>query len=81
MDIKLSNFIVSLLLIIFFITSFLSQKTVVIKTKEDLISITTFKRRVYGLFDGEISSFNFRDVKNANPFDFLREGMVLEIKE
>jgi hypothetical protein len=36
---------------------------------------------VYDLFDGEISSFNFRDVKNANPFDFLREGMVLEVKE
>lgn len=81
MDIKLSKFIVSLLAILFFVSSFLNQKTVVVRVGDNIISVTTFKRRVYDLFDDEITNFSARDVKNVSLDEVLREGMIIELEK
>lgn len=81
MDVKLSKFILFVTIFLFFLSSFMCQKTVVIKDAEKVISIITYKRRVCDLLDCKTLPFNTRDVKNASPLDTLREGTLLKIKD
>lgn len=81
MTIKLSRFILLLLLFLFFLSSFACQKTVAIKYKKEIIPVITYKNKVCDLLNYKTLPFSTNDVKNARPFDKLREGTILEVED
>jgi hypothetical protein len=76
----ISQFLLILLFLIFFITTFIVQKTIVFYTKDCYYCYITYTRNIHDLAHSLRKPYILWKLEENHPYDQIYEGMLIKLK-